>query len=436
MKIPKQPFAFILPLLCLLFLHLPGRLNGQTLVAVGANRTETTAYPATSPNDPIYYFCTQAGNNIAALTGRSAGGTVLFTWEKLDPVARKFAAYSNETGTSSTISRLADGCYRLSFTENGTTSQFRAWVFNSWNQPVAAITSSTCTALKLAAATTGIDYRYYDLTSGAAVTLAPQYSYKWYVGTALVSSAQNPTISNPPSQNTTYRVELTDRSGCMRSAEVNYLSPIPVAKFTWSTPQQMDPQYVFPQAPADIDFKNQSENSDPDKYEWYLFKDKNILEAMGGGTAAIDSFQEVLYEVNPLYTYQLSGKYRVKLVASKTVQSLTCRDTFYLPDYIIVDTSLVKVAPVFTPNGDGINDKLMLKARSLESLDFTIFNRWGKVVHHFSTNNFLPTDSEIAAWDGRVNGNLCTPGVYFFVVDAKGRDGERRRSKGFVEMIW
>ena len=239
----------------------------------------------------------------------------------------------------------------------------------------------------------------------------------------------------PPSKNTVYRVEVTDRAGCMKSAEVSYTSPIPVANFSWSTPQQNDPQYNFPQAPANIDFKNLSENGDTGSYEWYLFKDRNILESMGGGTA-IDSFLTILYDDNPLYTYDQSGKYKVKLVAAKTVQTLTCRDTFYLPGYIVVDTSLVKVAPVFTPNGDGVNDKLIIKTRSLESLDFTVVNRWGKVVHHFSSNNYLPEDSEIAAWDGRVNGTLCPAGVYFYVADAKGRDGVRRRTKGFVEMIW
>ena len=118
------------------------------------------------------------------------------------------------------------------------------------------------------------------------------------------------------------------------------------------------------------------------------------------------------------------------------MQALTCRDTFYLPDYIIVDTSLVKVSPVFTPNGDGVNDKLIIKTRSLESLDFTVVNRWGKVVHHFSSNNYIPAESEIAAWDGRVNGNLLPAGVYFYVVDTQGRDGVRRRLKGFVQLIW
>lgn len=414
---------------------LPGKLQAQSLASGNANFNETTTYPTFPGNDPIYYFCTQEGINTGSLIAKSAGSSVSFLWEKFDPATQKFVGFSNETGVSSALNRLADGCYRVSFSENGVNFVYRAWILNGWSKAVASVAESTCTQLRLSSAVTGANYQYFDLASGKAVSLNAGYRYRWFIGTLLVSSTQNPVILQPPSKNTVYRVEITDRAGCMKSAEVDYFSPIPLAKFSWSTPQANDPQYSFPQAPANIDFKNLSENSDPDKYEWFLFKDKTILESMGGGTAVIDSFQAILYDASPLYTYEFSGKYKVKLVAAKTVQALTCRDTFYLPDPIIVDTSLVKVSPVFTPNGDGVNDKLILKTRSLESLNFTVVNRWGKVVHQFSSNNYIPAESEIAAWDGRVNGNLCPPGVYFYVIDAQGRDGVRRRSKGFVEMI-
>jgi len=432
----KSNFYFLLLIPLVLMTTLPGRLTAQSLSSANANFRENTAYPTFPTNDPIYYFCSQQGNETASLTAKSAGSVVTFLWEKYDPVALKFINFSNETAVTSTISRILDGCYRVSYTENGKTIQSRAWVFNSWSAVAANISQSTCSSVSFSSSATGALFQYYDLSSGQAIVLASGYIFRWFAGTQQVASGQNPTLYQPPSKNTVYRVEVTDRAGCMNSAEINYVSPIPVANFSWSTPQKSDPQYVFPQAPADIDFKNLSENSDADKYEWYLFKDKTILEKMGGGTVVIDSFQAVLYDVNPLYTYELSGKYKVKLVAAKTVQSLTCRDTFYLPDLIIVDTSLVKVSPVFTPNGDGVNDKLILKTRSLESLTFTVVNRWGKVVHQFSSNNYIPAESEIAAWDGKVNGKLCTPGVYFYVVDAMGRDGVRRRTKGFVEMIW
>lgn len=417
-------------------LMLPVQLKSQSLTSVGAGHSETTSYPTFPSNDPVYFFCTAEGVAAASLTARSAGSTVSFQWEKYNPVTLKFENFFSETGTSSARSQLPDGCYRVSFSENSASFVFRAWVMNSWINASAAIASSTCTVLKLSSVVQGTAYQYYDLASGRPVLLNPGYQYSWFVGNRLVASAQNPSISSPPSSPTMYRLEVTDRAGCRNSAEVSYTSPIPVAKFSWSTNQQMDPQFVYPQAPADIDFKNLSENSDPDSYEWYLFKDKKVLELSGGGSSAVDSFLTVLYDVDPLYTYANSGRYRVKLVASKTVGALTCRDTFYLPDFIVIDTSLVKVAPVFTPNGDGVNDKLVIKTRSLQSLEFSVLNRWGKVVHHFSSNGYIPEEAEIAAWDGKTGGKLCSPGVYFYVVNARGRDGERRLSKGFVEMIW
>lgn len=423
-------------LLLLLSWVLPHQLLSQSLTAVNPSYSETTAYPSFPTNDPIYYFCTQEGVAAASLKAQSAGSVVTFLWEKYNPATQKFENFTSDTGLASTKGQLADGCYRVSFSENGAAYTYRAWVMNGWMQATASVALSTCTLLRLSSTVTGTNYQYYDLASGKPVPVSSNYRYSWYVGDQLIASVQHPAVSNPPAANTVYRLEVTDRAGCRKSAEVTYYSPIPVAKFTWSTSQAMDPQYVYPQAPADIDFKNLSENSDPDGYEWYLFKDKEVLASEGGGTAAIDSFLAILYDVDPLYTYENSGKYRVKLVASKTVQALTCRDTFYLPDFIIVDTSLVKVAPVFTPNGDGVNDKLIIKTRSLESLEFTVLNRWGKIVHHYSSNNYIPENSEIAAWDGRVKGSLCSPGVYFYVADAKGRDGVRRKTKGFVQMIW
>lgn len=429
-------YLFLL-LSMVLLLSVPDMLNAQSFSSGTANFKETTAYPTFPTNDPIWYFCSTEGVSVGSLTAQSAGSSVTFLWEKFDPAGVKFVNYSNDTGLTSTINNLTDGCYRVSFTENGKNYLFRAWVMNGWSRPSNAIVQSTCTFLKLSSSVVGSVYQYFDLATGKPVPVSSDYKFRWYTGTTFVASIQNPTISNPPSQNTDYRVEVTDRAGCMKSATLTYNSPIPVAKFKWTTNQANDPQYVFPQAPANIDFQNQSVNADADKYEWYLFKDKTVLATLGGsGSTAIDSFITVLYDPDPLYTYQNSGKYKVKLVASKTVQALTCRDTFYLPDYIVVDTSLVKVSPVFTPNGDGVNDKMIIKTRSLQSLTFTVLNRWGKVVHQFSSNNYLPENSEIAAWDGRVNGKLCPPGTYFYVVDAQGRDGVRRRSKGFVEMIW
>jgi len=113
----------------------------------------------------------------------------------------------------------------------------------------------------------------------------------------------------------------------------------------------------------------------------------------------------VAYEENPVYTYEYTGQYMVKLVSKKVSEFHTCVDTFYLEDYIIVDSSFVAVPNVFTPNGDGINE--IFEITDLDkyiSNELKVFSRYGKRV--YSQNNYQ------GDWDG---GGL-SQGVYFYVL--------------------
>ncbi|MFN2429771.1 MAG: gliding motility-associated C-terminal domain-containing protein [Cryomorphaceae bacterium] len=68
---------------------------------------------------------------------------------------------------------------------------------------------------------------------------------------------------------------------------------------------------------------------------------------------------------------------------------------------------------VFTPNGDGRNDIFEpFPYRSVESIEFTVFNRWGNIV-------FTTTDPDIL-WDGTSSqtGELVTDGTYFYTCRA------------------
>ena len=429
-------FIKITALLLVSFSLIIGKTTAQSLTAPNSAFSEPTVYPVFPQNDRIYYFCGQQGQLNAQLKAQSSGQTVTFTWEKFNPVSGIFDFLSNDTGTSSTLTGLADGCYRVRFNDSGIDYIFRAWVFNGWLQPAAVVSGSSCQSFTLNGSATGAVYQYYDLSTGQLISLNSGYRYAWFTDSNLFATVQNPYVSPPPSKNTVYHLEVTDRGGCMQSIDVTYESIVPKAQFSWTTDQKMDPQYTYPEAPVTIQFHNESENADQDKYEWFLFKDRGLIDQLGKGGGPVDSIMAVIYDVNPVYTYVNSGRYMVKLVAAKESPNFTCRDTFYLKDYIVVDTSLVKVAPVFTPNGDGINDILIIKTRSLESLDFQIFDRWGKSVHHFNKGSYIPADSELAAWDGRIGSRRASPGTYYYVVFAKGRDGKIRRKKGFFELIW
>ena len=128
----------------------------------------------------------------------------------------------------------------------------------------------------------------------------------------------------------------------------------------------------------------------------------------------------------------------VKLVSKKVSEFHTCVDTFYLEDYIIADSSFVAVPNVFTPNGDGTNDLFVINFWSMQSIEITIFNRWGRRIHyweHDDIRGFENTWSE-TVWDGRLmGGRFASPGVYYYNVVGVGRDGEQRRAHGFFHLF-
>jgi gliding motility-associated-like protein len=68
---------------------------------------------------------------------------------------------------------------------------------------------------------------------------------------------------------------------------------------------------------------------------------------------------------------------------------------------------------VFTPNGDGINDKFVIKNLDQYPVNhLQVFDRTGKVV--YETNNYSNN------WDGTVNGKLLVKDSYFYVLTIKG----------------
>lgn len=87
----------------------------------------------------------------------------------------------------------------------------------------------------------------------------------------------------------------------------------------------------------------------------------------------------------------------------------------------------------FTPNGDFINDLLLVHGQSTSKvLDFKIFDRWGEMV--FQLQDFAFND-ETKGWDGNFRGQPCDPGIYVWVLEVEYLDGEREIFKGNTSLI-
>ncbi len=419
---------------------LPATVRSQ-LTAPGAGFSEAARYPVFTGQDSLFLFCAEENVPSGVLAGEtSLVGEKTWKWEKLNPETGNFEDYRTDInqGTRSEIRGLADGCYRLTILKQDTLLEYRAWVFNNWNNVTATITASECDYFQLNGAVEPARLVYRDLQTGEPVELFKNVRVEWKEGEVIIATLASPRIYDPPSRNTTYSFVATDRFGCQGAAEVTYESIVPKALFS------ADP--MKGEAPLEVAFKNESENGDPLSYEWFFFRDLDDIKRESEiTTLPIDSILEIVYNDEPSFTYENSGTYMVKLVAKKrgthfspdTVYEGVCLDTVYLEDYIVADTSYFALPNVFTPNGDGTNDQFVVKFWSMKEVKISIFNRWGRVVHFWESGDvrgFEKTWLE-TVWDGSIGGRMASPGVYFYVVEGLGRDGAKRWKHGNVYLI-
>jgi gliding motility-associated-like protein len=416
---------------------------GFTQITSTAEAVVPTEY-SSGAQDNIHVFCGEKNELGASLIASyPQGETGNFEWLKYNSVTGTFDTYSSDQSgnQTSTISNLTDGCYRVNITPASGAKTYTAWVFNNYIVPSAAITASDCNSFTLIGTFDSPKIIYTDLATKLPKEMAKNIKVKWSFDGGTVSSVLTSQVFDPPTKNTTYTFEVTDRFGCVGKADVLYNSIVTKASFTYKLEGQekkSDPAKI--EVPLTVTFTNTSENGDAGKYEWYFYKDlQKIKEEIKAGTFK-DSVQDIVYSDNPVYTYEETGAYKVKLVSKKVSQSTTCTDYFYMKEYIVADSAFIDAPNVFTPNGDGRNDNFAVKFFSMKTVKFTIFNRWGKVLHVWESNNlqgFYNTATSVpqSVWDGKVGGHMATPGVYFWVAEGVGRDGERRKGNGFFHLF-
>jgi trimeric autotransporter adhesin len=231
---------------------------------------------------------------------------------------------------------------------------------------------------------------------GATVALSGSgaASYQWSGGVS------NNTSFTPGVGNNFYVLTGTDANGCQNTDTVwvNVL-PLPVASVT------ADTTIGYPI--LTVEFSNTSSNANT--YFW----------SFGNGTSGttFDLGSETGIYGEP-------GTYWMTLVADNGY----CSDTDTLQIVVLpYPNPIIHVPNVFTPNGDGNNDFFYLQTENVEELDLLIVNRWGNVMFQST-----PT---ILQWDGLVNGNEASAGVYFFRYRAVGINGTIIEGHGNVTLV-
>lgn len=128
---------------------------------------------------------------------------------------------------------------------------------------------------------------------------------------------------------------------------------------------------------------------------------------------------------NPLATPELTTEYTV--IVSQSGCSVTLRGTVTV-NYLCQEPYIF-FPSAFTPNNDGENDVLRVRARPVLVLDvyWVIYNRWGQKMFEATNLN--------DAWDGTYKGKELPPDVYGFYLTINCPGGEKFVKQGNVTLL-
>lgn len=246
--------------------------------------------------------------------------------------------------------------------------------------------------------------------------------YFWDFGDGTTSTEKNPTHTYAAGRYD-FKYYIYSDGGCADSllyTDLVAVFPSPTAKFSWEPvyPTVLNPsvQLVNLTVPQD----------DNNKYFWEVQYDKDNPLSV-----------HTVTDVNPIFDWEstgedISGTYTVRLIARTdnmppSGKVVKCADTADATILLIND--FLQFPNVVTPNGDGINDKFVIKnlvsglAYPINCLD--IYDRWGGRVFHKEN---IATEDDF--WDP-VN---APAGTYYYKFSARGYNGNIDHN-GVIEVL-
>lgn len=420
-------------------------MNVSGQISAPADFSEATEY---SDSDYVFVFCTDDANGGSLVADDSTGfGGYDFKWYKFNETTNNFSDVLvddisiNTDSTSSAISNLATGGYKVVLTNTDTTQEYVAWIYNNVdiNVEIQFHSDNDCDFLALLTdpyyhTTMYFDtpLNYYDTLTGDSYTFQNRINlYEWthdnseYDG---FRSYNGPFTSTAelPTENTIFSVIVTDRFGCQAEDDIEYTAIETKADFSWTSIDykteeildngSSDTELSGP-APLLVRFTNESLNGH--NYTWFF---GDTLWNNDIDTIKTDDF---LLEPEHTYYYTVADSGKTYILRLFSESEYGCRDSIFFN--INVEPSVIEFPNVFTPNDDDYNNVFILTDyQSIRSFKITIFNRVGQVVHEFEGD---VRDWE--GWKGKIrDGNRDAPaGNYFFVVEVTGWDNVNYNNK-------
>jgi len=126
----------------------------------------------------------------------------------------------------------------------------------------------------------------------------------------------------------------------------------------------------------------------------------------------------------PPYTFTDEGCYQIVLIAES---KWGCKDTTVFNPLCVDAYPVLEVPNSFTPNNDGQNDLFIVHSKSIVEFHAVILNRWGKKIYEW--------DNATKGWDGKIGGSDASPGVYYYIITAKGKKEIDYEFTGFFYLL-
>ena len=244
----------------------------------------------------------------------------------------------------------------------------------------------------------------------------PQADFTWD-GLGIQSDRNGIARIKPPLNkgNLNYIFRVTDNFGCFHDTTLTLFGVY--ASFTVSPKNGEAPLEVT----MAVDSSSNGGSESSITYDWEFYENTDT--------------SKLLTTTEPKFSLERPGEYTSRVVA----RYLQCSSIFTSKSFIRVDSSLLEIPNVFTPNEDGANDYFQVKAISLKAFSGKIINRWGRVVYEWTDPKTLEK-----GWNGKYmnTGQPAPSGTYYYIISATGYDDKVYKGKvnekmyyGFLTLI-
>jgi gliding motility-associated-like protein len=232
-------------------------------------------------------------------------------------------------------------------------------------------------------------------------TSAGGQQFNWDFGDGTTSTLPNPQHLYSAPGTFVVNLRVIDSATCNLQDSASFTITVagkPVASYTF-TPNP-------PQENTPVRFFNNSIAAN--RYKWVFGDSDSLL------TSSSDPIQHIYTETNTFNTCLIA------------INNVGCADTVCQPIAALI-VPILDVPNAFTPNNDGVNDKVFVRGFGIKRLVWRIYNRWGTVV--------FETSDRTQGWDGTYKGSLQPKEVYHYVLDVEYSDNTKYQKKGDITLL-